>query len=54
MPQLRKALHLPYIPTLPVSVHSLQSAAKDDGRIREDGEFSTEGACHVLVGSGPQ
>lgn len=37
-----------------VSFHSLQSSAKDDGRIRGDGEFSTEDACHVLAGSGPQ
>lgn len=37
-----------------VSFHSLQSSAKDDGRIRGDGEFRTEGACHVPAGSGPQ
>ena len=37
-----------------VSFHSLQLSAKDDERIREDGEFSTEGACHVLAGSEPQ
>lgn len=37
-----------------VSFHSLQLSAKDDGRIHEDGEISTQGACRLLVGSGPQ
>ena len=36
------------------SFHSLQFSAKDDGRIHEDGEISTQGAFALLVGSGPQ